>query len=146
MKIVKILTTAATVFVIGLAVTASRANAQDVALKGTFTLPYEARWGAAVLPPGDYTLSLPAAYTNIPVMYVSNQSKTVYIGMGSGRSKAESQQSYLRVEDVGGMHVVRQFNSAITGELISFPVSKSVKNALVARNQSTTLPVSAAGK
>lgn len=26
--------------------------------KGTFTLPFETRWGTAVLPPGDYTLSV----------------------------------------------------------------------------------------
>ena len=146
MKFVKVLAVAASVFVIGLCVTASRANSQDVAVKGTFTLPFEVHWGVAVLEPGEYTLSLPAAYTNLPVMYVSKQGKTVYITLGPGRSTAEPGPSYLRVENTGGMHIIRQFNSAVTGDLISFPVPKSVKNALIARNQSTTVPVSVAGK
>lgn len=36
---------------------ARTANAQTT-FHGKFTLPYEARWGKATLPPGDYTISV----------------------------------------------------------------------------------------
>jgi hypothetical protein len=36
---------------------ASRGKAQGT-YQGKFTLPFEARWASAVLPPGDYTISM----------------------------------------------------------------------------------------
>jgi hypothetical protein len=44
--------------VLAAALSASLASAQDY--EGKFTLPFEARWGMAVLPPGDYTFHVTA--------------------------------------------------------------------------------------
>ena len=46
--------------VLAAGISAGLASASDV-IRGTFTLPFEARWGADVLPPGDYTFELNVA-------------------------------------------------------------------------------------
>lgn len=46
----------------GLMLLAVSANAQQAPLyRGSFTLPYEVRWGGTVLEPGDYTIVLDSA-------------------------------------------------------------------------------------
>jgi hypothetical protein len=52
---------------------ASTANAQ-VALQGRFSLPYQARWGQAILPAGDYLLSITT--TGSPAMVVIQGAKS----------------------------------------------------------------------
>jgi hypothetical protein len=46
--------------VLAAGISAGVASAQNV-IRGTFTLPFEARWGADVLLPGDYTFKLDTA-------------------------------------------------------------------------------------
>jgi hypothetical protein len=50
---------------LALCFSAGLGKAQDV-YKGTFTLPFEAHWAGAVLPAGEYTISLPS--TNAPLV------------------------------------------------------------------------------
>ncbi len=52
---------------------ASSANAQS-AFDGKFTLPYEAHWGQAVLPAGDYLLSITT--TGYPAMVIIQDAKS----------------------------------------------------------------------
>jgi hypothetical protein len=55
---------------------AALAAAQDAGAvyRGSFHLPFEARWGTAVLPPGDYTLALNS--TTVPSMVTVRGEKT----------------------------------------------------------------------
>src|SRR6266566_1485794 len=47
------------------------ANAQAKAA-GSFTLPFEAKWGNAVLPPGNYTFSVHSANSASGAVYLVN--------------------------------------------------------------------------
>ncbi|MGI9073624.1 MAG: hypothetical protein ACR2JB_20465 [Bryobacteraceae bacterium] len=112
-------------FALAVGLTASQANAQSP--KGTFNLPFQAYWGNAVLEPGKYTISLPTEASNSPIMYLSGQGRTIMVLLGmSGRT--ESDRSYLRVENIGQAHVVRELTYGPTGRLIRFLVPKSVRN------------------
>ncbi|MBV9303323.1 MAG: hypothetical protein JOY62_03600 [Acidobacteriaceae bacterium] len=142
MKFVKYCAAPASLFALALAVTTSHACAQDIA-KGTFDLPFEAHWGQAVLHPGQYTVHIPTATANIPAISVSGEGRTVFVGVGSAASDAVSERSYLRLDKIGDTYVVREFNSGVTGRLLTFSVPKSVRNAVIANRQSTTVPVSA---
>jgi len=57
---------------------AGLANAQGSAYKGQFTLPFEAKWGNATLPAGDYTFTLDSAA--LPAM-VRIETTDRYIGL-----------------------------------------------------------------
>ena len=143
MKFVKYSAAAAGLFALALAVSTSHACAQNVAVKGTFALPYETHWGQAVLQPGQYTVSIPTATANLPGISVTGEGRTVFVGVGSAASDAVSDRSYLRVDKIGDAYVVREFNSGVTGRLLTFSVPKSLRNAVIASRQSTTVPVSA---
>jgi hypothetical protein len=121
-----------TVFALAVGFSASQANAQS--LKGTFNLPFEAHWGQAVLEPGEYVVRLSTGLSMYPVIYVSGQGKTIMVSPGT-YGATESERSYLRVENIGQTHVIREFRSGVAGELFTFPIPKSVKNpAALARN------------
>jgi hypothetical protein len=112
-------------FALAVGLTASQANAQSA--KGTFNLPFQAHWGTAVLEPGEYTISLPPASSMSPIVQVSGQGKTIMVVMGMSGS-TDSERSYLRIENIGQAHVVRELDYGATGRLIRFPVPKSVRN------------------
>ena len=143
MKFVKYCATAASLFALALAVSTSHACAQSAAVKGSFDLPFETHWGPAVLQPGQYTLSVPTATAIIPEISVTGQGRTVFVGVGSAVGAAVSERSYLRLDKIGDAYVVREFNSGVTGRLLTFSVPKSVRNAVIASRQSATVPVSA---
>jgi hypothetical protein len=112
-------------FALAVGLTASQANAQSV--RGTFNLPFQAHWGDAVLEPGKYTISLPYEGSLSPVMQVSGEGQTVMILVGMSQ-KTASERNYLRVENIGQAHVIRELTYGATGRLMRFSVPKSVRN------------------
>jgi hypothetical protein len=143
-KLVKNYAFSVGLFALAVGLTASQASAQNT--KGTFNLPFQAHWANAVLEPGKYTISLPTAASNSPVIYLSGNGKTIMVLIGvSGRT--ESDRSYLRIENIGQAHVVRELTYGPTGRLIRFSVPKSVRNeATLERSaQDTTVTVAALG-
>ena len=133
------------VFALAVGLSASQANAQR--LKGTFNLPFQAHWGQAVLEPGEYVVRLSAGPSMYPVIYVSGQGQTIMV-TPTTYGATESERSYLRIENVGQTHVIREFRAGVAGELFTFPIPKSVKNqAALARNapDMTVSVASAAG-
>ncbi|MGI8959549.1 MAG: hypothetical protein ACR2IV_07290 [Bryobacteraceae bacterium] len=131
-------------FALAVGLTASQANAQNV--KGTFNLPFQAHWGNAVLDPGKYTISLPSESSMSPIMSVSGQGKTIMVLIGmSGRT--DSERSFLRVENIGEAHVVRELTFGATSRLIRFPVPKSVRNQVAFERsaQDAAIPIAPTG-
>jgi hypothetical protein len=129
-------------FALALGFTATQARAQNS--KGTINLPFQAYWGNAVIAPGEYTISLPTQASNAPMLYVSGHGKTIMVLLGPSGT-TDSDRSYLRVENIGQAHVIREFTYAPTGRLIRFPVPKSALNepASEASLRDTTVPVAA---
>jgi hypothetical protein len=144
MKFVKNCTLSAGVLALAAGLAVSQANAET--LKGSFHLPFEAHWGRVVLEPGAYRISLSTQTSILPLLYVTGNGKTVMIPLGPARPIPESERSYLRVENIGAAHIIREFYSGATGKQITFSVPNSIKKQVaMARNaQDTSVPVSPA--
>ncbi len=109
------------------AATASAAQAK-------FTLPSETHWGLAVLPAGEYTVST-ALDTAWPIVFtVSGNDKTVYVLGSMDRINDRAEGSYLEIADVGGVKVVREFQSQVLGKTFHFDTPKELKVRLSARH------------
>ena len=100
------------------------ANAQSY--RGTFTLPFEAHWGMAVLPAGTYTLSTNAP-ANASIIDVRGNGKQVMVLTGASNPCAASMKGQLEVRNVNGAYVITKLTSGIMGKEISFAIPKAVR-------------------
>jgi len=86
-------------------------------IQGKFTLPYEARWGHAILPPGDYQLTFAPGDT--PGMLVVRDAKSrrvVAFELINVREGSREGASALLVGTHGKQHVVYALTIAKLGE------------------------------
>lgn len=116
--------TTITLCAIALGLSASIAKADEA----TFNLPFQARWGRAVLPPGEYTLSVPSAVSGIQVFTLTGNGKTVLFAPSGISYGTQSDRSYLELVNAGGVYTVREFNFGVTGKSFRFPVPKTAAN------------------
>jgi hypothetical protein len=110
-------------FAIALALVASPLNAQQ----GKFTLPVEAHWGNAVLSPGSYRLSGPSPTSTMGVIYIYGDKKAQMALPVVATPLDISNHSYLRLVNVGGTYVVREFSSGMTGRSYLFGIPKTLR-------------------
>lgn len=126
---------------LALCLAASQGKAQGT-YKGQFTLPFEAWWGLAVLPPGDYTISMDLdAASNYLV--VRGEGKTALIlGIVSDRNDI-SDHSQLTVVKTAAGYTVQTLEAGEAGMTLTYSVTKS-KRDREAREQYSELrfPVS----
>ena len=122
----------AALFSIALGTFVASANAQQA----SFTLPFETHWNNAVLPAGDYRMS--TVSTMYPKVFsVTGQGKSFYILAGVGNAGEDSEtNSYLRVENAGNLHVVREYVSGFTGKTYHFTTPKNIQTQLAAAGSS----------
>ena len=95
---------------------AGTVEAQFPAFKGQFTLQHETRWGQAVLPAGDYRLSITT--TGSPAMvavYDTKTGKKVATEAFQTRDKSTSDQSALLLDTVGTQQVIHSLRVAELG-------------------------------
>jgi hypothetical protein len=94
---------------------ASSANAQS-AFDGKFTLPYEAHWGKAVLPAGDYLLSI-SATENPPTVIIQDarSGRRVAMVVPSIREDTTGGGSTLLIGYRGAQRVIHSFRVAELG-------------------------------
>ncbi len=108
---------------LALCFSAGLGKAQD-AYKGTFTLPFEAHWAGAVLPAGDYTISMPS--TNSPyLLYVRGEGKSVIVLANGAAEKHLSDESKLIVVDAGGTETIAGLEAGQIGLVLDYSVPKS---------------------
>src|SRR5271165_4730099 len=91
-------------------------NAQ-AGFQGKFTLPYEARWGQAVLPPGDYQLTFVSnsAFTTL-VIRDANSLRLVAFEPANIREDSTDGTSALLIGTQGTRRVVYSLRIAELGE------------------------------
>ena len=113
--------------------------------KATFTLPVAAYWNNTLLQPGAYTLSLDRSTTGVELIYLrgENISATFFTPAGAGESSGHSR---LRVDDVDGTYVIREFDEGPLGKSYRFGMPKALRELTLrgAATQPVTVPVSAA--
>lgn len=110
--------------------------------RATFTLPAQAYWNDTLLQPGEYTLSLSGTISGVPIIRLSGEGvSTAFFATTS--SGDESGRSVLKLDEVDGTYVVREFDAAPAGRSYRFPVSKAVHSLTAGSvNQGITVPVS----
>jgi hypothetical protein len=127
-----------------LALTAAGASAEPIT-KATFNLPVPAYWNNTLLQPGDYTLSLDRPYTGVSLVYLRGEGTSAVFFVPAG-SNESSGHSHLKLEDVAGTYVIREFDEGPLGRSYKFGVPKALRDLTLrgAAKQPATIPVLAA--
>jgi hypothetical protein len=101
------------------------ANAQNY--RGKFTLPFEARWGAVDLQPGNYTLWTDSVGAG-PVIHVAGDNGTTATIMTGPMELREPTggDGKIEISDVNGTQVVTKFTAALVGKEFSFAIPSSL--------------------
>ena len=100
------------------------------AYEGQFTLPFEAHWGHAVLPAGDYTISMRSA-TAPYVLFVRGAGKSVILLANGFDEKHVSDESKLTVVDTGGTETIASLEAGQLGLTFAYSVPKSKMKPMV---------------
>jgi hypothetical protein len=117
----------------------SVAGLMQAAEQGTFHLSSQTRWGQAILPPGDYKVYVPDAGVTDRIMRVEGANKSVFevpmiVSYGN-----VSRSSYLKLSEVNGEYVVREFSFGPQGKTFSFLVPREMHKLDMAKNNDNTL-------
>lgn len=115
------------------------ASAQP-AWQGRFTLPYEVHWNHAVLPAGNYTITMESKYAPA-IIRTANGNRSFYTGVPAVVGSEEGGASLL-ITTRNGQHTVRSLNAPMLGTSFVFQaIPKSEREALAANAQLDTVPV-----
>ena len=126
---------------VGLAAAEARA---ETVIKGTFDLPEQAYWGSVRLPAGAYSVSVSREQTGIDMLNLRGEGVAARFVVPAGTSEF-SGPSCLKMEEVNGAYVIREFDAGTAGKAYHFGVSKSVRNMTVSEDSrpAVTVPLSA---
>ena len=115
------------------------------AYEGKFTLPFETHWEGAVLPAGDYTISIPSESTPY-LLYVRGEGKTAIIMAIGTDTKILSDHSQLTIMNSGAKQAVTQLEAGQLGLAFDYSLPKMNKK-LEARSHPGVhrVPVSTTG-
>lgn len=97
---------------------ATAGNAQN-AYQGKFTLPFEAHWGGATLPAGDYTFALPTA-TYPYKLYIRGQATTAIIMALGFDEKVASGHAQLNLVEIADAQNVQTLEAPQLGLTFNF--------------------------
>lgn len=122
------------------------AQVQGSIYRGNFTLPFETRWGTAVLPAGDYSLSLNS--TTMPVRAtVRGENGAVLIQAEAMATQSASDKSSLVVVRNARRGTVRSLYLAELGTAFYFAAPKAERQFIAQGPEIIQrIPVVAAGK
>ena len=121
------------------------ANAQP-SFAGKFTLPYEVRWGQAVLPAGDYVIRMDSTASPAKISPANGSSAGVYTEYPLVEDSHMSG-VYLTITNHANQRRVRSLNLPQFGKAIVFaPLTKSEQEELAKAGQINTVPVVTAKK
>lgn len=128
-----------------IALAAVAANAQS-ALHGKFQLTSETRWGKAVLPAGEYSLTIESAAQPMRIVIQSADGKTGAIAVAASSFDSAAGGNYLVITGTGADREVRSMNLPQLGtSLIYKPLTARERETLYAR-ASQSVPVQMAKK
>jgi hypothetical protein len=139
MKTVKMLT----ILTLAMCASAAAANAQSVT--GKFTLPYEVHWGTAILPAGEYTITMDSI-DSATLVHSATNSQSFFTRMPTMDNSTKHPMG-LVITSFQGERRVRSLNLPQYGRsLIYEPVTKAEREQLAKAGQIQNVPVFAAKK
>jgi len=109
----------------GLIVSTLPLNAQQV-YKAKFDLPFAARWGGALLEPGEYTISVEQGLA-MRLIVIRGEGGTAVRIAGPYNLEPSAEDDRLTFTNVGGTYVLEQFGSGSLGQSFTFAVPKSLQ-------------------
>ncbi len=130
---------------LALGAAASPANAQQI-YRGTVNLPFETRWGGAVLQPGLHTILIEDGLNGIPLIHLRQQGHQMTVLAGQAELKPLSGSSALRLVNAGGTWRVKHLDAGAIGKSFDFllPKVKSSKAERAAAESEKTVTISSA--
>ncbi|MGH9438355.1 MAG: hypothetical protein ACRD22_10780 [Terriglobia bacterium] len=109
---------------------------------GKFTLPFEAHWGIAVLPPGDYTFTVISPFGSPRYLDVRGKRSGAYIFPLSTEMGTNARRSHLTLVTIGRNHFIERLVLTEVNTAFEFRIPKSaIRNA-----RSTRLKLSREGQ
>lgn len=114
------------------------ANA-SVTYRGTFHLSVETHWGAAVLAPGDYTISIENAAERAGVLRVEGPNGAATILTSSVEARDISSSGRLVLANVNGVYAIRELDAGSAGKAYTFPLPKGLSAS--AASKTSTIAV-----
>jgi hypothetical protein len=128
MNIFKHLTMTLALTALALGVTTTQAMAQSI-MKGAFELPRATYFGDTLLPAGQYKVWLSTDAKDletVSAIHLTGQGvRKTFLAIST--SRRETERNYLEIADMGGVYVVRAFDSGTLGKSFGFGVTKNVK-------------------
>jgi hypothetical protein len=125
------------------------ASAQPPDAVGKFTLPFEARWGKAVLPAGNYSFTVSHTGGSPELLAIKNGSKAVALVMASGvrESKPSNDNTLVAVRN-GGQHSIQLLKLGCIGQTFFYQPAKGAKPSLMAEGPRLVerVPITVAGE
>lgn len=111
----------------GLAFIPAPASAQTINVKGSFDLPVTARWSQMKLVPGHYNLTMERSVAGGQYIRLQGPTGTqINVLMGYAPINTNSG-SYLRLEQIAGTYMVKEFHCATTGQDFTFHAPKDLR-------------------
>jgi hypothetical protein len=125
---------------------AQPASAQ-AGFQGKFTLPFEARWGQAILPPGDYQLTfVPVGVSTELVIRDATSLRPVALEPVNVREDSKGGRSALLIDMWGNQPVVYSLSIAELGEAFVYERPPAHSHAAEETRQTQAIPVLLAEK
>jgi hypothetical protein len=112
---------------------AGTASAQK-AYRGNFTLPFDAKWGDATLPAGDYEFTLDKADLEGQLTISSRDMKlTAVVHPGGVSDQNPPANSTLIAVGSAGKYRIRVLNMAEIGKVLTFGAPKAERREMIAQ-------------
>ena len=123
--------------------TAAAARAGTIA-KGTFTLPMQTYWNDALLPAGQYSLSLDRNPSGVELVTIRGDGVSAVM-LANVKSKGTSS-NCLKADEINGTLVVRELDAGSSGSY-QFELSKTVRRMMARGDvkRPVAVPVSDSG-
>jgi len=116
---------------------AGMARAQE--MKGKFTLPFDARWGQATLPAGEYSFTVDQSQASARVVLSGYRTAAIIHAQGYNPKSADS--SALVLVSDRGMNTVRELKLAELGVVLYFTPSRPHQTAAEERQIARVIPI-----
>jgi hypothetical protein len=107
--------------------TASQACAQSEHYRGSFQLPFEARFGNVVLQPGSYSVSTLEGAKGIRI--TGDHARVAILAAGYD-VKAENEKARMILVESNGMYALESFESGAMGKALHFLLPKTPRGAV----------------
>jgi hypothetical protein len=112
---------------------------------GKFTLPYEVRWGGAVLPAGEYSLAMDSIKGPLNVIDASGRIRALVSGFPDYLTGG--QPTALLVTRDGAQRTVRSFNCPAWGHKFVYkPFTRAERDLLASGERAETIAVRMASR